>query len=136
MNHIAEVKPEHGQKVWVRTWFDVNSRVAVYDAERNMWHPDGYGKSYPVSDDEFKGDHWEPYGPVPRKGAIAVCGAGHLGVITSDSKETVRYPDGETSTAWPGIHLAKDKLGSRWSSREPRIIGHVDDLPEILEQRW
>ena len=61
MNHIADVKPEHGQKVWLRTWFDVYTHTATYDAERKMWRPDDYGKSYPINENELHGDHWEPY---------------------------------------------------------------------------
>ena len=60
MRHIAESKPSNRQKVWLLTWWDVNPHIATYDADRQVWHPDGYGKSYPVNGSDQHGDRWEP----------------------------------------------------------------------------
>lgn len=76
---------------------------------------------------------------TPRKGAIAICSLGSIGLITSDEPQEVTYADGNKAVAWTGIHLT-DKIapiGSPWSSREPRVwfyIGyaHDDGQPEIV----
>jgi hypothetical protein len=67
---------------------------------------------------------------TPRKGCIAICGIGCLGLITSEAPQKVGYLDGNTGIAWIGIHIT-DKvspIGSMWTSRNPRIICHVEDL--------
>jgi hypothetical protein len=66
----------------------------------------------------------------PRKGSLAICGLGCLGLVTEDKPKEVKYPDGNKGMAYVGIHLT-DKLapvGSPWSSRNPRVLCHVDDL--------
>lgn len=67
----------------------------------------------------------------PKKGAIAICGIGCLGLITSEAPEAVKYKDGNIGVAWTGIHLT-DKVvpaGSPWSSRNPKIVVEsVEDL--------
>ena len=65
----------------------------------------------------------------PKKGDIAVCRAGSLGLITSNEKRK-RDVDGEE--AWFGIHLT-GKLehaepGDTWTSRNPEVIGNAGDL--------
>ena len=69
----------------------------------------------------------------PRKGSIAVCSRGFVGLITSDNKINMVYPDGTKGFAWAGIHLkdgeqADMKVGDLWSSRNPTIIGHIDAM--------
>ena len=64
-----------------------------------------------------------------RKGTLAVCGIGCLGLITEDNPKEITYSDGNKSTAWVGIHLT-DKIcpiGEKWSSRNPTVVGHTDD---------
>jgi hypothetical protein len=64
-----------------------------------------------------------------RKGTLAVCGIGCLGLITKDEPQEITYSDGNKSVAWVGIHLT-DKvcpIGGKWSSRNPIVVGHVDD---------
>ena len=71
----------------------------------------------------------------PQKNAIAVCGAGSLGLITTDEKERVMYDDGTGAMAWTGIHLT-DKLehaepGDDWSSRNPVVVANLGSLISI-----
>ena len=45
----------------------------------------------------------------------------------------VEYPDGKLEFAWTGIHLESDEqadvmIGDRWSSRNPTVLGHIDDM--------
>ena len=64
------------------------------------------------------------------KGALAICSLGTLGLITSDDLVKVVYDDGNEGKAWTGIHLT-DKIapiGNPWSSRNPRIVGHINDF--------
>ena len=66
----------------------------------------------------------------PRKGSLAICGLGALGVITEDEPREVTYRDGNKGMTFVGIQLT-DKLapiGSPWSSRNPKVVGHVDDF--------
>lgn len=37
--------------------------------------------------------------------------------------------------AWHGVHIGKKFLGQLWSSRYPRVVGHVDDLVEFSPDR-
>ena len=74
-------------------------------------------------------------GPMPRKGSLAICGIGTLGLITKDGPRKITYPDGNSGMAYVGIHLT-DKVapvGSPWSSRTPVVISHVDDFDAHLE---
>ena len=82
----------------------------------------------------------------PRKGAIAFCSIGKLGLITSDGPVSVTYPDGNTGLAWTGIQLTDSdggngppvgattwtpwpsKVGDPWSSRSPRVVAYIDDF--------
>jgi hypothetical protein len=64
-----------------------------------------------------------------RKGSLAICSMGTLGLITEEGTKLVFYPDKSDGYAYVGIHLT-DKIapvGSPWSSRNPRIVGHVED---------
>lgn len=62
----------------------------------------------------------------PKKGMIAKCSNGKLGLITSDEPKPVTYSDGNTAYAYVGIHLTGD-IGSEWSSRNPIIVGNIDN---------
>ncbi len=64
----------------------------------------------------------------PCKGSFAFCGLDSLGLIVSDELVDTTYLDGNKGRAWIGIHLT-DKIahiGDPWSSRSPRVVGHVD----------
>lgn len=78
-------------------------------------------------------------GRKPEVGDLALCGAGWLGMITSDQLQPVTYPDGNKAMAWTGIHLIpKAPEGGmaplvslargQWSSRNPVIIGNIREL--------
>lgn len=72
---------------------------------------------------------------IPVKGSLAICGLGCLGIIIDDEKRIVKYPDGNEGRAYIGIH-ATDKIaniGEPWSSRNPKIIGHINDLLRALD---
>jgi hypothetical protein len=71
----------------------------------------------------------------PERGAIAVCSAGSLGLITVDEPQQVTYSDGTSADAWVGIHLTDElrTIGDGWSSRDPKVIGHIDNLRATLE---
>src|SRR5687767_11863070 len=66
----------------------------------------------------------------PRRGSLAYCSVGLLGLITSDRAELIEYPDGNKAYAWTGIQLtsSREAIGTSWSSRTPRVVGHIDDL--------
>ena len=56
-------------------------------------------------------------------GRLAICGLGHLGLITSHEPEPVYYPDGDMGLAWKGKYiLPVEKFGEPWSSRNPKLI--------------
>ena len=47
---------------------------------------------------------------VPNKGAIAICEAGHRGLITS------AIP---VKGIWHGLHMGPDMVGKPWQSKKP-----------------
>ena len=63
-----------------------------------------------------------------RRGTVAICSRGHLGLITSNAPREVTYPNGSKGTAWVGIHLGDDDMGQPWSSRTPKPIGLLDAM--------
>ena len=80
----------------------------------------------------------------PCKGAIALCSRGQIGIIDADEPKPVRYSDGSTGEAWTGIHLSADLLGKPWSSRIPRVVGHIQQpncislerVMGVIEEIW
>lgn len=67
-----------------------------------------------------------------KKGDLAFCSRGELGLVTSSKPVRVTYDDGSTGEAWTGIHLGRKKLGESWSSRTP--IGIELNLFELLPE--
>ena len=74
----------------------------------------------------------------PRRGAIAMCSRGYIGLITSAEPQEITYPDGNKGKAWLGIQLTNkppisanwDKphgVGTPWSSRTPFVMGYIDE---------
>lgn len=83
-----------------------------------------------------------------KKGDLAVCSRGDLGIITSDAPQRVVYKQCEncvlrsvpmvgevcedlpctceTGIAWTGIHLIGEKVGQPWSSRNPRKVATLE----------
>lgn len=70
----------------------------------------------------------------PRKNAIAICGKGALGLITSEKREVLRFSDGERA-CWTGIHLTDKvrKSGSYWCSSNPTVVGYLDELLPMID---
>lgn len=69
-----------------------------------------------------------------RRGDIAICGSGSLGLVLSDKLQKITYPNGTQGDAYVGIHLT-DKLstiGSDWSSRNPIKVGHIENVEIFL----
>lgn len=64
----------------------------------------------------------------PKKGAIAICSLGTLGIITQDGLQEVKYPDGNKGEAYVGVHLTEKitYAGNKWSSRNPQVIGYTE----------
>ena len=62
-----------------------------------------------------------------RRGAIAICSLGTLGIITHDEPQDVEYPDGNKGKAYVGYHLTEKvtQAGEKWSSRDPQVIGYT-----------
>lgn len=95
-------------------------------------------------DCRIKPENVVPQKLVPRRGAIATCSIGSLGLILSEAPEDITYPDGNKGKAWTGIYLAdrtvrwhfgpkqgQDEFvtaGSPWSSSKPNVICYVEDL--------
>ena len=67
---------------------------------------------------------------LPRRGSIAKCGKGTIGMITCDAPQEVTYADGNKGMAWVGVHLTEKigPIGSPWSSRNPEVIGHIEEF--------
>lgn len=59
-----------------------------------------------------------------KKGTIAICGSGCLGLITEDEPRVVTYENGNKGIAYVGIHLTDNvaPIGSPWSSKDPKPI--------------
>lgn len=87
----------------------------------------------------------------PKRGAIAKCSLGRIGLITSESPVPVTYNDGNKGTSWVGIQLTdgevegvggdtgkiiKQKIGDVWMSREPKVICYIDDIIEFIEENF
>ena len=69
----------------------------------------------------------------PKRGDIAYCGKGFLGLITSDTKKEVTYFDGSKAMAWTGIHLTNNpSIGSPWSAKNPEIVSNIEDVIDEL----
>ena len=87
----------------------------------------------------------------PRRGAIAYNSKNRLGLITSESMQHVIYGDKTERFSWVGIQLTdgevngvggdegkviKQKIGSVWMSREPKVICYIDDIIELIEENF
>jgi hypothetical protein len=64
----------------------------------------------------------------PKKGDIAICKHGHVGLVT----EVTYHPDrkGINRKLWRGIHLDSDDVGLPWESRAPERLLTVSDYLE------
>ena len=70
-----------------------------------------------------------------RQGSIARCGHGTLGLITSAKPKLIKFRDGSSAIAWTGIHLTNQKspIGSYWCSRNPIVLGHIDEITQNMK---
>ncbi len=60
---------------------------------------------------------------MPKRGDIAVCSLGHVGIITEASAKSVTYPDGTNGTAFIGLKVwPLEEFGRPWSSRNPKVL--------------
>ena len=65
----------------------------------------------------------------PKVGDYCVCSRGMIGVLTSNKKQKVTYPDGNTGYAYVGVRLED---GALWSSRKPVWLPTQEQLQEIV----
>ncbi len=73
---------------------------------------------------------------MPKKGDIAICHQGFLGVITKEPPIKVttgkvvndKIVSQQTDDVWEGIHLSVDRLGKPWMSKQPKVVGNIFDL--------
>jgi hypothetical protein len=88
---------------------------------------------------------------APRRGALAFCSLGLLGLITCDKPQEITYQDGTTALAWIGLQLSdrlytigrdtkeprlrRARMGGEWSSRSPTVVGYIDNLDDFLRNR-
>lgn len=72
---------------------------------------------------------------APGYGALALCGRGRLGLITSVTP-TVRRQDesGRVIRTWKGVHLDKSYRGKSWQSRSPQVLGYADDPDQLIKK--
>lgn len=62
-------------------------------------------------------------------GSIALCKHGDLGVIVGYRRATDAMPE-----MYYGVKLHPEP-GRNWQSRGPKVIGHVRDLRQVLEEK-
>jgi len=72
---------------------------------------------------------------MAKKGDIAICSLGCLGLVMQDDPQIVIYKDGNRGIAYTGIHITNKiiPVGSEWSSRSPTVVGHVDDIETFMK---
>ena len=95
--------------------------------------PEGLFPASPAADVR---EHADPVaihiGCGPRKGDIAMCALGRVGLILSDRPVEVTREDGAKRMAWTGVHVwPRSWIGKPWSSRNPKVIGDVVDPGEV-----
>ena len=71
----------------------------------------------------------------PRRGALAYCMKGYLGLIVED-EPSVKRPDygNRVIRVWRGVHIGRHKVGRPWQTRAPVVVGYVQDVDLFLEQ--
>ena len=67
-----------------------------------------------------------------KRGCIARCSLGMLGLVTSETKVLTRYGD----QAWMGVQLLPEKAGHEWCSRNPTFVAEsVQEIARLREER-
>ena len=64
-----------------------------------------------------------------KRGCVARCSLGLLGLVTSDTKVLTRYGD----QAWTGVQLDPDKAGKEWCSRNPTFV--ANSVAELIREK-
>lgn len=64
-----------------------------------------------------------------KKGSIAVCSAGFVGLVTSDNMILTKMGH----MAWCGVHLSPEKAGELWSSRKPILV--CNNIKELIDHQ-
>jgi hypothetical protein len=64
-----------------------------------------------------------------KRGCVARCSLGLLGLVTSDTKVLTRYGD----QAWMGVQLDPDKAGKEWCSRNPTFV--ANSVAELINNK-
>lgn len=82
-----------------------------------------------------------------KKGDIAICGVGKVGMITDSEKQDVILRNGKLITTYVGVQLTNGmvdgvledvgqvfefEIGDSWSSKHPIVIGHIEDIVKDL----
>jgi len=79
---------------------------------------------------------------MPRRGDIAVCSHGYIGLILKDASIPNTSPTGVVEAdLWTGIHLTTKggkQIGGLWQSRNPQVIAHSNMLATMFEKaaKW
>lgn len=73
-----------------------------------------------------------------RRGAVAKCSVGRIGLITSDQPEKMVFFNGDEAMVWKGVQLTnglggknKDypqKVGDFWCSKNPEVLFYIEDM--------
>ena len=66
-----------------------------------------------------------------RRGCVARCSRGMLGLVTSETKAMTRYGQ----EAWIGVQLSPDKAGDEWCSRNPTFVAESIDAMLAARER-
>jgi hypothetical protein len=116
--------------------------IAIYHVDAEMLV--SYLNASNMQLEAFKKQHLAA--STPKRGSIAVCSSGFVGLIIHDDKREITYDDGNKGFAYVGVQLFKDKgfikytdkrgkrrdkavrtqVGGKWSARNPRVIGEID----------
>lgn len=65
-----------------------------------------------------------------KRGCVAICNAGFIGLVTSEHKQMTKYGH----EAWIGIHLSPDKAGQDWCSKNPKLL--YDSIEDMFSNKW
>lgn len=65
-----------------------------------------------------------------RRGCIARCSLGMLGLVTSETKVTSRYGN----QAWLGVQLSPERAGHEWCSQNPTFV--AESIGALEKRRW
>lgn len=80
---------------------------------------------------------------MPKRGDVAVCRHGYIGLITCDQPETERAGNDVGAEIWVGVQLTTKngrQVGGPWQSRQPTVLGTMaevlayagDYLPQLV----